>query len=52
MKSSRQGSALSPLHSNETIISRKISTSDAMRKVMYANDLVIFADLEELQDAL
>ena len=35
------------------LISRKISTTDAMKKIMYADDLVIVAEhREELQDAL
>ena len=34
-------------------IGRKISTADALRKIMYADDLVIVAEhLEELQGAL
>ena len=45
----RQGSALSPL----LFIFRKISTTDALRKIMYADDLVIVAEhREELQGAL
>ena len=35
------------------LIGRKISTADALRKIMYADDLVIVAEhLEELQGAL
>ena len=51
----RQGSALSPLLFIIVmeLISRKISTTDALRKIMYADDLVIVAEhREELQDAL
>ena len=51
----RQGSALSPLLFILVmeLISRKISTTDAMKKIMYADDLVIVAEhREELQDAL
>ena len=51
----RQGSALSPLLFILVIelISRKISTTDALRKIMYADDLVIIADhREELQGTL
>ena len=50
----RQGSALSPLlfFLVMEIISRKISTTDAMKKIMYADDLVIVAEhREELQGA-
>ena len=51
----RQGSALSPLLFILVmdLISRKISTTDAMKKIMYADDLVIVAEhWEELQGAL
>ena len=51
----RQGSALSPLLVTLVmeLISRKISTTDALRKIMYADDLVIVADhREESQGAL
>ena len=51
----RQGSALSPLLFILVmeLISRKISTTDAMKKIMYADDLVIVAEhREELQGAL
>ena len=51
----RQGSALSPLLFIIVmeLISRKISTTDALRKIMYADDLVIVAEhREELQGAL
>ena len=51
----RQGSALSPLLFILVmeLISRKISTTDALRKIMYADDLVIVAEhREELQGAL
>ena len=54
----RQGSALSPLRPLLFIlvmelISRKISTTDALRKIMYADDLVIIAEhREELQGTL
>ena len=51
----RQGSALSPLLFILVmeLISRKISTTDALRKIMYADDLVIVAEhREELQVAL
>ena len=51
----RQGSALSPLLFIIVIelISRKISTTNALRKIMYADDLVIIAETrEELQGAL
>ena len=50
----RQGSALSPLLFIMVmeIISRKISTKDILRKMMYADDLTIIAeskqDLEEV----
>ena len=47
----RQGSALSPLFFILVmeLISRKISTTDALKKIMYADDLVIVAEhLEEL----
>ena len=51
----RQGSALSPLlfiFVMELII-RKISTTDALRKIMYADDIVIVAEhREELPGAL
>ena len=50
----RQGSALSPLLFILVmeLISRKISTTDALRKIMYAHDLVIVAEhREELQGA-
>ena len=42
----RQGSALSPLLFILVmeLISRKISTTDALRKIMYADDLVIVAE--------
>ncbi len=51
----RQGSALSPLLFILVmeLISRKISTTDALRKIMYADDLVIVAEhREKLQGAL
>ena len=51
----RQGSALSPLLFIIVmeLISRKISTTDALRKIMYADDIVIAAEhREELQGAL
>ena len=51
----RQGSALSLLLFILVmeLISRKISTTDALRKIVYADDLVIVAEyLEELQGAL
>ena len=51
----KQGSALSPLLFILVmeLISRKISTTDALRKIMYADDLVIVAEhREELQGAL
>ena len=51
----RQGSALSPLLFILVmeLISRKISTTDALRKIVYAHDLVIVAEhREELQGAL
>ena len=51
----RQGSALSSLRfiSVMELISRKISTTYALKKIMYADDLVIVAEhLEELQGAL
>ena len=51
----RQGSALSPLLFILVmeLISRKISTTDALKKIMYADDLVIVAEhREELQGAL
>ena len=51
----RQVSALSPLLFIIVmdLISRKISTTDALRNIMYADDLVIVAEhREELQDAL
>ena len=51
----KQGSALSPLLFIFVmeLISRKISTADALRKMMYADDLVIVAEhREELQGAL
>ena len=42
----RQGSALSPLLFIMVmeLISRKISTNDVLRKVMYADDLAIIAE--------
>ena len=45
----RQGSALSPLLFIllMELISRKISTTDALRKIMYADDLVIIAEHRE-----
>ena len=45
----RQGSALSPLLFILVmeLISRKISTTDALRKIMYADDLVIVAEHRE-----
>ena len=51
----RQGSALSPLLFVLVmeLISRKISTTDALRKIMCADDLVIVAEhREELQGGL
>ena len=51
----RQGSALSPLLFILVmeLISRKISTTYALRKIMYADDLVIVAEhREESQSAL
>ena len=51
----RQGSALSPLRFILVmeLISRKISTTDATKKIMYADDLVIVAEhREEWQGAL
>ena len=51
----RQGSALSPFLFILVmeLISRKISTADALKKIMYADDLVIVAEhREELQGAL
>ena len=51
----RQGSALSPLLFILVmeLISRKISTTDALRKIMYADDIVIVAEhREEWQGAL
>ena len=51
----RQGSALSPLLFILVmeVISRKIITTDAPRKITYADDLVIVAEhREELQGAL
>ena len=51
----RQGSALSPLLFILVmeLISRKISTTNALRKIMYADDLVIIAEhREELQGTL
>ena len=51
----RQGSALSPLIFILVmeLISRKISTTDALKKIMYADDLVIVAEhREEWQGAL
>ena len=45
----RQGSALSPLLFILVmeLISRKISTTDALRKIMYSDDLVIVAEHRE-----
>ena len=51
----RQGSALSPLLSILVmeLISRKISTTDALKKSVYTEDIVIVAEhREELQVAL
>ena len=51
----RQGSALSPLLFVLVmeLISRKISTTNVLNKIMYADDLVIVAEhREELQGAL
>ena len=51
----RQGSALSPVLFILVmeLINRKISTTDALKKIMYADDLVIVAEHgEELQGAL
>ena len=51
----RQGSALSPLLFILVmkLISRKISTTDALRKIMYADDLVIVVEhRKELKGAL
>ena len=51
----RQGSALTPLLFILVmeLISRKISTTDALREIIYADDLVIVAEhREELQGAL
>ena len=51
----RQGSALSPLLFIMVmeIISRKISTKDILRKMMYADDLAIIAESkQELQKVL
>ena len=51
----RQGSALSPLLLILVmeLISRKISTADALKKIMYADDRVIIAEhREEWQGAL
>ena len=51
----RQGSALSPLLFILVmeLISRKISTTDALKKIMYADDLVIVAEhRDELQGTL
>ena len=45
----RQGSALSPLLFILVmeLISRKISTTDAMKKIMYADDIVVVAEHRE-----
>ena len=51
----RQGSALSPLRFIMVmeIISRKISTKDILRKMMYADDLAIIAESKQnLQEVL
>ena len=51
----RQGSALSPLLFIMVmeLISRKISTKDVLRKMMYADDLAIIAESkQELQEVL
>ena len=51
----RQGSALSPLLFIMVmeIISRKISTKDILRKMMYADDLAIIAESkQDLQEVL
>ena len=51
----RQGSALSPLLfiAVVEVISRKVSTRDILRKLMYADDLVVVADSEtDLQELL
>ncbi len=51
----RKGSVLSPLLFILAVelISRKISTTDALRKIMYADDLVIVPEhREELPGAL
>ena len=51
----RQGSALSPLLFIMVmeLISRKISTKDVLKKVMYADDLAMIADSkQELQEVL
>ena len=51
----RQGSALTPLLFILVmeLISRKISTTDALRKIMYADDIVVRAEhRQELQGAL
>ena len=51
----RQGSALNPLFFILVmeLISRKISTTDALKKIMYADDLVVVAEhREELHGAL
>ena len=49
----RQGNALSPLLFIMEIISRKISTKDILRKMMYADDLAIIAESkQDLQEVL
>ena len=51
----RQGSALSPLLFIvvEEVISRKASTRDIVRKLLYADDLAVVADSEaDLQERL
>ena len=51
----RQGSALSPLLfiAVEEVISRKVSTRDILRKLLYADDLAVVADSEaDLQERL
>ena len=51
----RQGSALSPLPFIMVmeIISRKISTKDVLRKIMYADDLAIIAESkQDIQEVL